>query len=123
MSAQTRPDAAREARFGPAAALTGVLPYRGELAQRGYRLNRFLVDISQHQNRQPYLDDEEAAMQHAQLSEHERSLVRQRDYSAMLAYGVNIYALAKAGYVFGHTLLDIGRGMRQAGGASDGQVS
>lgn len=119
MSALPGTGQAREAVFGPAAALTGVLPYRGELAQRGYRLNRFLVHVSQHENRQAYLTDEEAAMQGAQLSEVERELIRQRDYSAMLAYGVNIYALAKAGYVFGHTLLDIGRGMRQAGNSAE----
>lgn len=103
----------REALLGPCAVLTGVVPYRGELAQQGYRLNSFLVDISQHQNRQNYLDDEDAAMALAGLSAHECGLIRQRDYNGMLAYGVNIYALAKAGYVFGNTLLEIGGIMRQ----------
>jgi hypothetical protein len=104
----------RLALFGPAAALQGVVRYRGELAQRGYRLNRFLVGISQHGAREPYLRDEEAAMAAAGLSEHERALVRARDYPGMLAHGVNVYALAKAGYVFGDTLLAIGQGMRAA---------
>lgn len=102
----------REALLGPAAALTGVVRYRGELAQQGYRLNRFLVDISQRENRQAYLDDEEAAMARAELSDHERNLIRTRDYCGMLDWGVNIYALAKAGYVFGDTLLAIGQAMR-----------
>lgn len=104
----------RLALFGPAAELHGVVRYRGELAQRGYRLNRFLVGISQHGAREPYLQDEEAAMAEAGLSEAERALVRTRDYPGMLAYGVNVYALAKAGYVFGDTLLAIGQGMRDA---------
>ncbi len=112
MSPSAHPD--RQALFGPPAALTGVVRYRGELAQQGYRLNRFLVDISQHQNRQTYLADEEAAMERAGLSAHERTLVRQRSYNAMLTYGVNVYALAKAGYVFGDTLMAIGALMRQA---------
>lgn len=107
------PPLAREALFGPPANLGGVVRYRGELAQQGYRLNRFLVDISQHGNRQAYLADEEAAMQCAGLDEHEKALVRARNYSGMLAHGVNVYALAKAGYVFGDTLLAIGQGMRQ----------
>lgn len=106
--------AERVALFGPASALTGVVNYRGELAQKGYQLNRFLLDISQHQNRQAYLDDEEAAMERAQLTAHERHLLRTRDYNAMLAYGVNIYALAKAGYVFGNTLMEIGAVMQSA---------
>ena len=111
---------AREALFGPPAALTGVVRYRGELAQQGYRLNRFLVDISQHDNRQAYLADEEGAMARASLSDQERALIRARDYSGMLAYGVNVYALAKAGYVFGDTLLAIGQGMREAASHAPG---
>jgi protocatechuate 4,5-dioxygenase alpha chain len=107
-------DAARLALFGPAADLHGVVRYRGELAQRGYRLNSFLVGISQHGAREAYLRDEAAAMAEAGLSEHEQALVRTRNYPAMLAYGVNVYALAKAGYVFGDTLLAIGQGMRAA---------
>ena len=109
----------RAALFGPAAGLQGVVRYRGELAQRGYRLNRFLVGISQHGAREPYLQDEEAAMADAGLSEHERTLIRTRDYPGMLACGVNIYALAKAGYVFGDTLMAIGQGMRAAARAGD----
>lgn len=103
----------REALFGPPAALTGVVRYRGELAQQGHRLNSFLVRISQHQNREAYLADEEGAMASGGLSPHERELIRRRDYNGMLAHGVNVYALAKAGYVFGNTLLEIGSGMRQ----------
>lgn len=103
----------RVALFGPPAELTGVVCYRGELAQQGYRLNRFLVDISQHAQRQSFLGDEEGAMARAQLTEMERDFVHRRDYCGMLAYGVNIYALVKAGYVFGNSLLDIGAQMRQ----------
>lgn len=103
----------REALWGPAAALEGVVVHRGELAQRGYRLNCFLVDISQHDQRQQFLADEEGAMERASLTEQERALVRQRDYNAMLAYGVNVYALVKAGYVFGHHLMQIGDIMRK----------
>ena len=111
------PGTDRAALFGPAAELHGVVRYRGELAQRGYRLNRFLVQISQHGAREPYLADEEAAMDSAGLSEEERALIRARDYPGMLAYGVNVYALAKAGYVFGDTLMAIGQGMREKGSA------
>ena len=46
------------------------------------------------------------------LTDHERALVRNRDYAGLLAAGVNIYAIAKSGYVFGATLLDIGAAMR-----------
>jgi protocatechuate 4,5-dioxygenase alpha chain len=100
------------AAFGPAVALRGVVRYGGALAQRGFRLNAFLVGISRRENRDAYLRDEEAAMAAAGLDAHERALVRSRDYEGMLAYGVNIYAVVKAGYVFGATLMEIGRQMR-----------
>ena len=86
--------------------------YRGELAQQALRLNRFLVHISQRDNREAYLADEETGMERWQLTPAERALVRQRDYAGLLAAGVNIYAIAKSGYVFGATLLEIGAAMR-----------
>lgn len=98
--------------FGPAAVIHGIVRYRGEIAQRALRLNRFLISISHRDRRDAYLADEEAAMQEWQLSESERELVRARDYSGLLAAGVNIYAIAKSGYVFGSTLLEIGASMR-----------
>lgn len=101
--------------FGPAAGLRGVVRYTGELAQTAYRLNRFLVFISLRENRQAFLADEEGAMQHWDLTPQHRDLVRRRDYLGMLAAGVNVYAIAKAGYVFGHTLMQIGAQMKEAG--------
>lgn len=111
---QTTQDAALagDEPFGPPAQIDGMVRYRGELAQGAWRLNRFLVHISQRENRQAYLDDEEGAMARWQLTEAERALLRQRDYNGLLAAGVNIYAIAKSGYVFGSTLLEIGAAMR-----------
>ena len=108
-----KPDTAgADSPFGPAADIPGVIRYRGELAQGGFRLNRFLVWISQRENREAYLDDEEGAMACWSLTEAERALVRARDYDGLMAAGVNIYAIAKSGYVFGATLLEIGARMR-----------
>lgn len=98
--------------FGPPANIPGVIRYRGELAQGGLRLNRFLIWISQRENRDAYLADEEGAMARWSLSEDECALVRTRDYGGLMAAGVNIYAIAKSGYVFGATLLEIGAHMR-----------
>lgn len=104
--------AGAESPFGPPANIPGVIRYRGELAQRAYRLNRFLIWISRRENRDAYLADEEGVMAQWQLSDAERALVRARDYTGFLAAGVNIYAIAKSGYVFGATLLEIGARMR-----------
>ena len=103
---------ASSSRFGPTANLQSAARYRGELAQGALRLNRFLIHISQRENREAYLIDEEAAMQAWGLALSERELVRHRDYAGLLLAGVNIYAIAKSGYVFGATLLEIGAAMR-----------
>lgn len=108
------------AAFGPPANLRGVVRYQGELAQRGYRLNRFLVDISQRGNRAAYLADEEGAMERAGLSAQERDLVRRRDFDGMLHHGVNVYALVKSGYVFGVSILEIGRAMAAPAARGEG---
>lgn len=107
-------DASRVALLGPAASIAGMVRCSGERAQRSLRLTRFLVQVSRRGQRAAYLADEEAAMAAADLSNAEREMVRKRDYPAMLAYGVNIYALAKAGTLFGHILPEIGRRLRQA---------
>ena len=99
--------------FGPPASIPGIVRFGGEAAQRGYRLNRFLVHISRRENRQAFLDDEAGWMRDWQLSEEEQALVSRRDYDAMLHYGVNVYAIVKAGYVFGHSLLEIGKRMKE----------
>jgi gallate dioxygenase len=96
--------------FGPAA-LEGVALYRGEMAQRAFRLNRFLVHISAADRRGGFLADEDGVMRQWELTGEEQELVRRRDYSGLLAYGVNIYAIAKSGHVFGASLLDIGAAM------------
>jgi protocatechuate 4,5-dioxygenase alpha subunit len=98
--------------FGPPADIVGVGRYHGELAQGALRLNRFLIHISQRGNRESYLADEEGAMQAWGLAASERELVLRRDFVGLLAAGVNIYAIAKSGYVFGATLLEIGGAMR-----------
>ncbi len=110
MSASQAP--ADEGPFGPPARIPGVIRYRGELAQGALRLNRFLVHISRRENREAYLADEAGAMAQWGLTEHEQDLIRRRDYAGLLAAGVNIYAIAKAGYVFDATLLEIGARMR-----------
>jgi gallate dioxygenase len=98
--------------FGPPARIPGIVRFGGEHAQRGYRLNRFLVHIARPDNRATFLADEEAQMRAWQLTAAEADLVRRRDYNGLLHAGVNVYAIAKSGYVFGDTLIDIGKRMR-----------
>lgn len=98
--------------LGPPACIAGVLRYDGERAARGYRITRFLVWISQPENREGFLADEGGAMDRFALDDSERALVVARDYTGLLNAGASIYAVAKSGHVFGASLVSIGASMR-----------
>lgn len=98
--------------LGPPASIAGVLRYDGARAARGYRITRFLVWISQPENREGFLADERGAMDRFALDESERALVAARDYTGLFNTGASIYAVAKSGHVFGASLVSIGASMR-----------
>lgn len=101
-----------QAKLGPRVPLRGLIRYGDVLASRGCRLTGFLVHISQVANRPAFVADEAAVMRQHGLDEAEQALIRARDYAGLLRAGAHVYAVAKAGHVFGATLLDIGAGLR-----------
>ena len=85
-----------------------------DLAQswRGYRINKMCNALSQARNREAFQRDEEAFMSAHGLTEPEKQLVRERDFSGLLAAGGNIYFLLKLGVVTGNGLYKMGAKMR-----------
>ena len=85
-----------------------------DLAQsaRGWRINRMCNALSQAANRDAFKADEESFMAHWGLSEAERQLVRDRDFTGLLAAGGNIYFLLKLGALTGNGLYRMGAQMR-----------
>ncbi|MBC5781353.1 protocatechuate 3,4-dioxygenase [Ramlibacter sp. USB13] len=79
---------------------------------RGYRINKMCNALSQAHNRQSFQQDEEAFMAAYKLTEEEKQLVRNRDFSGLLAAGGNIYFLLKLGVVTGNGLYKMGAKMR-----------
>jgi len=79
---------------------------------RGYRINKMCNALSQAVNRDAFKQDEEAFMAAFNLREEEKQLVRQRDFSGLLAAGGNIYFLLKLGVVTGNGLYMMGAKMR-----------
>jgi protocatechuate 4,5-dioxygenase alpha subunit len=79
---------------------------------RGYRINKMCNALSQAANRESFKQDEEAFMQAFHLTEEEKRLVRERDFSGLLAAGGNIYFLLKLGAVTGNGLYKMGAKMR-----------
>jgi protocatechuate 4,5-dioxygenase, alpha chain len=79
---------------------------------RGYRINKMCNALSQAANRDAFKGDEEAFMAAYGLTETEKQLVRDRDFSGLLAAGGNIYFLLKLGVVTGNGLYKMGAKMR-----------
>ena len=79
---------------------------------RGYRINKMCNALSQAHNRDAFKQDEEAFMAAYRLTDAEKQLVRDRDFSGLLAAGGNIYFLLKLGVVTGNGLYKMGAKMR-----------
>ena len=86
--------------------------FTGERCQRAYRLNNFLSSMRYAEVRGSFDSDPEQAMQQFGLSDHEKDLVRRRDYQGMLDHGAVIYAISKAATGLRTTLLAVGAKMR-----------
>ena len=78
----------------------------------GYRINRMCNALSQAAGREAFRQDEEALMTAHDLTPDEKTLVRARDFSGLLAAGANIYFLLKLGVVTGNGLYVMGAQMR-----------
>ena len=92
----------------PAHAIPGTPLFDGELAQRGYALNKMCYSFNHAENRAAFLADEEGYCARYGLSPQQREAVRHRDVLGMLEAGGNIYYLAKLVGIFGLGVQDIG---------------
>ena len=97
-----------DALLGPAADLRGLCRMTPERAQRGIGLTRFLTSMREPTQRAAFVRDAEACMAAFGLAEHERELVRRRDYEGMLDWGASNVAIGKASPALGTTLLERG---------------
>jgi protocatechuate 4,5-dioxygenase, alpha chain len=98
--------------LAPGARIHGSEVFDLAASWRGYRINRMCNALSQAANRDAFKRDEEAFLQAYGLTEEEKQLVRDRDFSGLLAAGGNIYFLLKLGVVTGNGLYMMGARMR-----------
>lgn len=92
--------------------LPGTYPFTLDRSVKAYRLNNFLHDLIQPENRKRFLSDPEPMFEAAALTEQERDMVRRRDWRALIQYGVIFFLLEKLGAVVGTTNLHIYAAMR-----------
>jgi gallate dioxygenase len=87
--------------------LPGTHPFTLERSVKAYRLNKFLHGLIDPPQRARFKADEEATFAAAGLSDEERRLVRNREWLAMIHYGVIFFLLEKLGAVVGISNLHI----------------
>ena len=92
--------------------LPGTYPFTLDRSVKAYRLNSFLHSLLQPDKRKRFIDEPEALFEEAKLSEEERSMLRARDWRALIQYGVIFFLLEKLGAVVGTTNLHIYAAMR-----------
>jgi protocatechuate 4,5-dioxygenase alpha subunit len=92
--------------------IQGTTVFTGERSQRGYRLNRVAMSLTDAANRARFRADEVAYMRAMGLSEDEIDMIRRRDWPATIAAGGSIYLMIKIAGTLGQTLLEVGARMR-----------
>lgn len=82
--------------------------FDGELAQRGYALNKMCYSFNSAANRAEFQRDELAYCGRFGLNEAQTAAVLHRNVLEMLKVGGNIYYLAKLAGIYGLNVQDIG---------------
>ena len=82
------------------------------LAQQGYRLSQFCRSLMKPEQRAAFKADAEKCMSDFGLSEPEKQMIRDRDWLAMVRYGVNHFLVFRAAGVSGVGLSGTGAQMR-----------
>lgn len=86
----------------------GTTMFNGEMARKGYALNKMCYSFNNQQNREEFLADEEAYMEKYGLNEQQKQAIRDKVVLDLLAAGGNIYYLAKFAGIFGLGVQDVG---------------
>lgn len=85
--------------------------FTGEICTRSYRLNKFAFDFKQAAVREKFAADAEALMSDYGLSDVEKSLVRARDWTGLVAHGGHHFNIIKIAAAVGESHLHVGAHM------------
>jgi protocatechuate 4,5-dioxygenase alpha chain len=88
--------------------IPGTPIFDGDMAQKGYGLNKMCFSFNSEENRKAFLVDEDAYCAKFGLTPAQREAVGKRDVLAMIDAGGNIYYLAKLAGIFGLGVQDVG---------------
>ena len=88
--------------------IPGTTPFDGDVAKKGYALNKMCFSFNSADCRAEFLKDEEAYMRKYSLSEPQAAAIRAKNVLQLLDAGGNAYYLAKFAGIFGLDMQDIG---------------
>ncbi|MDH5359523.1 MAG: protocatechuate 4,5-dioxygenase subunit alpha [Gammaproteobacteria bacterium] len=88
--------------------IPGTIMFDGEMAIKGYALNKMCYSFNQAAAREEFLRDQEAYMEKFGLNEQQKAAVRSKIVLDLINAGGNIYYLAKLAGIFGLNMQDIG---------------
>src|SRR5436190_2303009 len=96
--------------------IPGTFVYDGELAMKGYALNKLCFSFNSAENREAYRRDEDSYSAAFHLTSEQQRALKQRNVLELLEAGANIYYLAKWAGIYGLTVQHLGaqqRGMTE----------
>ena len=85
--------------------------FTGEICTRAYKLNRFAFDFKYPAVRERFASDPEALMRDYGLTEREKTLVRARDWTGLVATGGHHFNVIKIAAAVGESHLHVGAHM------------
>ena len=88
-----------------------------QTATRGMRLNKAAYSLKDAHQRELFAQDEERWMDQFGLTDEEKRLMRARDWIGLWRAGMSIYVMVKLSGVTNTALPEIGKQMRESGGA------
>ncbi len=88
--------------------IPGTTVFDGDMARKGYALNKMCYSFNERANREEFLRDEDGYCAKYGLNEQQRAAIAHRNVLELLAAGGNAYYLAKFGGIFGLDMQDIG---------------
>ena len=88
--------------------IPGTTLFDGQMAMKGYGLNKMCYSFNAAEAREAYLADPEAYFDKYNLTEAQKQACRDKNVLAMIKEGGNIYYLAKFAGIYGLNMQDIG---------------
>lgn len=88
--------------------IPGTQVFDGEMARKGYALNKMCYSFNSAENRAEFLKDQDAYCSKFGLNDQQYEAVKSLNVLKMIEAGGNAYFLAKLGGIFGLDMQDIG---------------